>query len=532
MDSVLHGIGLLEPQTDGRFRPIHELGEGAMGSVWLVRDNTLGVDRAVKILKAIIARSPVLCSRFLREARTMASLKHAHVVTVYDYGKIKDATVGGEELYLPYIIMEFIEGGSLEEYLDLVGGPLPPRFAITEILRPILKALDVVHKAEIVHRDVKPANFLIDHGVIKLGDFGIAHAEIENATKGLTSDRDVLGTLIYMAPEQYLRSAKADARSDLYATGMILWQALRGEKPEMPLLGTRLAQDVQLMEGIHEALHPVLFRVMRAKPEDRFETAEEFLQTLEDALPLLPEDPPDVLPLTAYEKKKKEGDHSPAIVEEPVVPEDPDRPGMTIVAPEEMGDISAGSNTFLGLDEKEKSLTVMERRAGRSLLLRRGIAGAIVLSLAVAGGISWWLFSQPVGVPLDPVEAITEESVAVPDPVVEIKVPDPPPVVEEPIVKTESKTKSKVVKTIAPVEPDPLPQTPVKVSVGVDGDAKGVWISAGDASHALPAEVLPGTYTIEAQFDGERMVAGSVTITEGASATIVCQSTFAKCKKK
>ena len=214
------------------------------------------------------------------------------------------------------------------------------------------------------------------------------------------------------------------------------------------------------------------------------------------------------------------------------MPEDPDRPGMTIVAPEEMGDISAGSNTFLGLDEKEKSLTVMERRAGRSLLLRRGIAGAIVLSLAVAGGISWWLFSQPVGVPLDPVEAITEESVAVPDPVVEIKVPDPPPVVEEPIVKTESKTKSKVVKTIAPVEPDPLPQTPVKVSVGVDGDAKGVWISAGDASHALPAEVLPGTYTIEAQFDGERMVAGSVTITEGASATIVCQSTFAKCKKK
>lgn len=530
MASTLHGIDLLEPQTSGRFRPIRKLGEGAMGSVWLVRDNTLGVDRAVKILKDIIARSPVLCSRFLREARTMASLKHPHVVTVYDYGKIKDATVRGEEMNLPYIIIEFIEGGSLEEYFDLVGGPLPPRFAITEILRPILKALAAVHKAEIVHRDIKPANFLIDHGVIKLGDFGIAHAEIKNATKGLTSDRDVLGTLLYMAPEQYLKSVAADARSDLYAAGMIFWQVLSGKKPEMPLVGTRLAQDAQLMEGIPETLHAMLFRAMRAKPDDRFTTAEEFLQALEDVLPLLPEDSSDVLPLTAYEEKKKEGDHDPVIVEEPVVPEDPDRPGMTIVAPEEMVDISAGSNTFLGVDEQGKSLTTLEMRASRSLLLRRGIAGVIAL-MFVGGGIFWWLFSQPEDVPPDPIPVI-EEPIPIPDPVVETKVPDPLPVVEGPVVKTESKGKPRVVKTIVPAEPDPLPQTPLKVSVGVDGDAKGVWISASGASHVLPAEVLPGTYTIEAQFDGERMVAGSVTITEGASATIVCQSTFAKCKKK
>lgn len=532
MSSVLHGIDLLEPQTNGRFRPISKLGEGGMGSVWLVRDNTLGVSRAVKILKVNIARSPVLCSRFLREARTMAALKHPHVVTVYDYGKIRDATMGGEEINLPYIIMEFIRGGSLEEYLDLVGGPLPPRFAITEILRPILKALDAVHKAEIVHRDIKPANFLIDHGVIKLGDFGIAHAEIENATRGLTSDRDVLGTLLYMAPEQYIKSVTADARSDLYAAGMILWQVLRGEKPEMPLVGTRLAQDVQLMEGIPEALHSVLFRAMRAKPEGRFPTAEEFLQALEEVLPFLPEDPPNVLPLTAYKEKKKAGDHAPAIVEEPVVPNDPDRPGMTIVAPEEMGDISSGSNTFLGLDEKEESLTVMERRVGQSLLLRRGTMVSVVVMLMIAGGISWWLFSQPVDVPLDPIVVI-EDPAPIPDPVVETKVPDPPPVVEEPIIKTESKGKPRVVKTIIlPINPDPLPETPIKVSVGVDGDAKGVWISMGGASHALPTEVVPGLYAIEAQFDAERIVAGSVTIVENTPTIIICQSAFAKCKKQ
>lgn len=527
-----HDIFLIDPQTDGRFKPVRKLGEGAMGSVWLVRDTMFGLDRAIKILKFLIARNPILRSRFLREARVMAAFKHPHIVQVYEYGNVRITTSEGE-LGLPYIVMEFITGGNLEEYLDLAAGPIPPRFAITQIVRPILEALGEAHARDIVHRDVKPANFLIDRGVIKLGDFGIAHAELAQATQGLTKDREVLGTLLYMAPEQYLDSSKADPRSDLYAAGMILWQALYGQRPELPLVGTRLAQDAQYLEGIPEVLHPVLFRAMRAKPDDRFQTAQEFWQALEEILPLLPEDPVDAMPLTAYEDKRRED----LVVEEPMVQaisEFPHVTGATIVLPEEGQDNEAacevlgGSNSFLGIKDE----THPSPRTEKSLWLRRAILGVVVLMiLSVVGAVSfrWWSLRSHTPEPLpDPVPEVQETLVVIPAPIPVIEVPVPVPT-ETPEPKIESKVKVRQV-TLPPVEVDP--PKPKKAHAEVSGDAKGVWLCAGGVSHTLPNDFEPGVYTIEAQFEEERMTVGSLTVAAGDAITIHCQSAFANCKKK
>ena len=548
-----HDIFLIDPQTDGRFKPVRKLGEGAMGSVWLVRDTMFGEDRAIKILKFLVARNPILRSRFLREARVMAAFKHPHVVQVYEYGNVRIATSEGE-LGLPYIVMEFITGGNLEEYLDLAAGPIPPRFAITKIVCPILKALGEAHAREIVHRDVKPANFLVDHGVIKLGDFGIAHAELAQATQGLTKDREVLGTLLYMAPEQYLDSSKADPRSDLYAAGMILWQALYGQKPELPLVGTRLAQDAQYLEGIPEVLHPVLFRAMRARPEDRFQTSQEFWQALEEILPLLPEDPPDVLPLTAYEDKKMEDRVAP----EPTIraiSEIPQVAGATIVLPEEGQDsevsceVLGGNNSFLGIkDEADSSSEAMEKRGTKSLWMRRIALAVVLMMLTGAGVVSvrWWLarsyMSEPLtefslsrgGRPSAPTGQRSSAPTETP-----LVIPVPAPVIETTVLaptemsapKIESKVKAKQAKT-SPIMNPPVAEEPKKAHAEASGDAKGVWLCAGGTSHTLPSDLDAGAYTIEAQFDEERIVVGSVVVAEGDTITIHCQAAFARCKKK
>ena len=178
-----------------------------MGQVWKARDTRLGRTVAIKVAKISFSE------RFEREARAVAALSHPNICTLYDVGP-------------DYLVMEYIEGKPLE-------GPLPVETALRYAVE-ISRALDAAHRIGIVHRDLKPGNILVTKTGIKLLDFGLAKQTAtttpseETVTKALTDEGTILGTLQYMAPEQ-LEGKEADARSDIFAFGCVLYESLTGE---------------------------------------------------------------------------------------------------------------------------------------------------------------------------------------------------------------------------------------------------------------------------------------------------------------
>jgi len=208
----------------GRYRLERILGTGGMASVWLARDERLGRPVAVKLLSDSLAHDESYLSRFHREARLAAGLSHPNLVKVYDFG-------GEEER--PYLVMEYVEGGTLAGRIaDGTAQELDP----DRLTRELLGALDHIHSAGIVHRDIKPGNVLIaPDSSARVTDFGIAQPE--DATR-LTSTGLVIGTRNYIAPE-VLRGEAATVRSDLYSCAMVLQEAFGDLLPPRlaPLVG-------------------------------------------------------------------------------------------------------------------------------------------------------------------------------------------------------------------------------------------------------------------------------------------------------
>jgi eukaryotic-like serine/threonine-protein kinase len=203
---------------DDRYELGVALGSGGMAEVFEAFDRSLDRRVAVKFLKADLP-DPQARERFEREARTAASFTHANAVTVYDVG---------DDGQRPYIVMELVEGRTLADLLT-EQGPLPPNEA-ARITDEVLAALGAAHARGLVHRDVKPGNVLITRdGSVKLADFGIAKAA-SDATAGLTATGQVMGTPKYLSPEQAAGRA-ATPRSDLYSTGVVLYEMLAGEPP-------------------------------------------------------------------------------------------------------------------------------------------------------------------------------------------------------------------------------------------------------------------------------------------------------------
>ena len=199
------------------------LGRGGMAEVHLGRDVRLGRSVAVKTLRTDLARDPTFQARFRREAQSAASLNHPAVVAVYDTG---EDNVNG--VALPYIVMEYVDGSTLRELLQS-GRKLLPERAL-EITAGICRALDYSHRQGIVHRDIKPANVMLTRGgEVKVMDFGIARAVADTAAT-MTATSAVIGTAQYLSPEQ-ARGERADARSDIYATGCLLYELLTGRPP-------------------------------------------------------------------------------------------------------------------------------------------------------------------------------------------------------------------------------------------------------------------------------------------------------------
>jgi eukaryotic-like serine/threonine-protein kinase len=208
----------------GRYQVGELLGYGGMAEVHRGRDLRLGRDVAIKMLRADLARDDNFQLRFKREAQNSASLNHPAIVAVYDTGE----ELGPSGETLPYIVMEFVNGRTLKEVLA-AEGRLMPRRAL-EITADICAALEFSHRHGIIHRDVKPGNVMLTQtGQVKVMDFGIARALASGAST-MTQTSAVIGTAQYLSPEQ-ARGEAVDARSDVYATGCVLYELLTGHPP-------------------------------------------------------------------------------------------------------------------------------------------------------------------------------------------------------------------------------------------------------------------------------------------------------------
>ncbi|MGH3426743.1 MAG: Stk1 family PASTA domain-containing Ser/Thr kinase, partial [Mycobacteriales bacterium] len=260
----------------GRYELGELLGYGGMAEVHRGRDQRLGRDVAIKVLRADLARDANFQARFRREAQNAAALNHPAIVAVYDTGEERMP-----EGTLPYIVMEYVEGRTLKEVLVEEGRLMPQR--ALEIVADVCSALEFSHKHGIIHRDIKPGNVMLTQsGSVKVMDFGIARA-ISNATATMTQTSAVIGTAQYLSPEQ-ARGESVDARSDVYSTGCLLYELLVGEPPftgdnPVAVAYQHVREDpVPPSEHDHEingSMDAVVLKAMAKNPANRYQSAAE-----------------------------------------------------------------------------------------------------------------------------------------------------------------------------------------------------------------------------------------------------------------
>ncbi|MFI1681676.1 MULTISPECIES: protein kinase domain-containing protein [unclassified Streptomyces] len=275
---------------DGRYRLTHRLGRGGMAEVFAAEDVRLGRTVAVKLLRSDLAEDPVSKARFTREAQSVAGLNHHAVVAVYDSGE----DVVGPSV-VPYIVMEIVEGRTIRDLLINAEAPGPEQALI--IVSGVLEALAYSHQHGIVHRDIKPANVIITHtGAVKVMDFGIARA-LHGAQSTMTQTGMVMGTPQYLSPEQALGKA-VDHRSDLYATGCLLYELLALRPPftgETPLsvvyqhVQDQAVPPSEVSDAAPPELDGLVMRSLAKDPDDRFQTAEEMRGLVQYGLQMLAE---------------------------------------------------------------------------------------------------------------------------------------------------------------------------------------------------------------------------------------------------
>jgi eukaryotic-like serine/threonine-protein kinase len=283
----------------GRYELDEVVGRGGMAEVYRARDLRLGRTVAVKTLRADMVGDPAFRERFRREAQSAASLNHPLIIAVYDTGE--DVTGG---VPVPYIVMEYADGRTLVEVLG-EGGRLPPGRAV-EIADGVLRALDYSHRNGIVHRDIKPSNVMVTgQGDVKVMDFGIARS-LTGSQTALTQASQVIGTAQYMSPEQ-VRGERADARSDLYAAGCLLYELLTGRPPfrgESPVaIAYQQVREIPIPPSHLDPQIPpwadaIVAKAMAKAAAQRYQSAEEMRADLQRALSGVPvsEPPPAGMP--------------------------------------------------------------------------------------------------------------------------------------------------------------------------------------------------------------------------------------------
>lgn len=299
------GHGGMPPRV-GKYRIDHPIGRGAIGVVYKGYDEQIDRPLAIKTLRPEVlegvGENDEVLRRFAAEARSAGRCLHPNIVTVFDYVEHAGA---------PYIVMEYVNAGTLENVIR--SGTLLPVRQVGEIMAQLLFALDHAHRKGIIHRDVKPANILCPSSIaIKVTDFGIAHIEALDITK--PGGVGAIGTPNYMAPERFL-GRPADARSDLFSAGVILFQLLTGARPfiagDVPQLMHKLINEfapsiLTFRPELWPSLDVVVQRALARNPEDRFPSAEAFIDALNAAIDTRPLDNTPPLDLTKLSQARRE----------------------------------------------------------------------------------------------------------------------------------------------------------------------------------------------------------------------------------
>jgi beta-lactam-binding protein with PASTA domain/predicted Ser/Thr protein kinase len=301
----------------GRYRVERELGRGGMAKVFLGTDTVLGRTVAVKVLAPQFADDDGFVQRFRREAQAAASIGHPHIVSVFDTGSDDG---------VHYIVMEYVEGRTLAEFLAGGGRILPDR--AIDIAMDVCQALEAAHARGVIHRDIKPGNIMLNpRGEVKVTDFGIARVTTTADTVAQTAA--ILGTASYLSPEQ-AQGQPVDARSDLYSLGCVVYEMVTGRPPflgdspvavaskqvlEQPVPPSKLNSDVT------PDLDAVILRALAKNPANRYQSAEEMRADLERAKRGLPVDATPLLAAGATQVL----DRPPAQATQVLPPSEPER---------------------------------------------------------------------------------------------------------------------------------------------------------------------------------------------------------------
>ncbi|MGW9631765.1 Stk1 family PASTA domain-containing Ser/Thr kinase [Agromyces sp. NPDC055520] len=272
----------------GRYRVGALIGRGGMSDVHVGSDTRLGRQVAIKLLKPQLATDPAFRMRFRQEAQSAARMAHPTIVRVFDAGEETVVDASGQEVQLPFIVMEFVEGRLLKDIIH--DGPLEASAAV-RVIDGVLTALEYSHRAGVVHRDIKPGNIMITTtGQVKVMDFGIARAVSDSSTT-VAQTTAILGTASYFSPEQ-AKGETVDARTDLYSTGVVLFEMLTGRPPfrgDTPVavayqhVSERPVKPSVINPKVSPALDSVVLHALAKNREQRYQTAAEFRADVDTA---------------------------------------------------------------------------------------------------------------------------------------------------------------------------------------------------------------------------------------------------------
>lgn len=270
---------LIGKRLSGRYKILKVIGGGGMANVYLARDMILDRDVAIKVLRFDFSNDEEFIKRFRREAQSATSLAHPNIVSIYDVGE-------EDEIY--YIVMEYVEGKTLKQYIQQYA-PLHPREALN-IMEQIVSAIAHAHENHIVHRDIKPHNILIDpHGNVKVTDFGIAMA-LSSTT--ITQTNSVLGSVHYLSPEQ-ARGGMANKKSDIYSLGIVLFELLTGRLPfdgesaisiALKHLQSETPSAKRWNSTVPQSVENIILKAMAKDTFHRYDSAEDMEEDITTAL--------------------------------------------------------------------------------------------------------------------------------------------------------------------------------------------------------------------------------------------------------